>query len=100
MTSTRIALRLALGILCGVALVALPSVFSTGPTNPSSNLSGQTVQPFQHALQPAANGLNAPGTDALSFLTIALFIFLPSTVFSLLIRRWAEKRARSYSWSD
>jgi hypothetical protein len=27
---------------------------------------------------------------------IILFIFLPSTIFSLAIRRWAEKRARDY----
>ena len=100
MTSSRIILRLALGILCGVVLVLVPAVFSTGTSNPPSNQSGQTAQPAQLLFTPTARGLNNPSFGGLSLLIIILFIFLPSTIFSLLVRRWAEKRARDYLWSE
>jgi len=99
-TSSRIILRLALGILCGVALVMVPAVFSTGTPNPSSNPSGKTVQPSQLTASPALYGLNSSGIDGMSLLVIILFIFLPSTIFSLLVRRWAEKRARDHLRND
>ena len=95
MTTSRIALRLALGILCGVALVALPAVFSTAtPTaNNPSTLGSQRA--FNPSLQPLYGPSN-PGAGELSFLAIIVLIFLPSVIFSLLVRRWAEKRARDY----
>ncbi|HVH14870.1 MAG TPA: hypothetical protein VNA15_04025 [Candidatus Angelobacter sp.] len=95
MISSRIALRLALGILCGVALVALPAVFSAGtPTaNYPSTLGSQRT--FNPSLQPLY-GLSNPGAGELSFLVIIVLIFLPSVIFSLVVRRWAEKRAREY----
>ena len=102
MTSSRIAIRLALGILFGVALVLLPAVFSTGtsgPSSPSNSTSQDNLLP-QLTNAPSQfgriSGLNGSGSTPLSFLTIILFIFLPSTVISLVIRRWAEKRAREY----
>lgn len=98
LTSPRIIIRLGLGLLCGLALVLIPAVFSTGTSIPApsswSNLSGQTFQPQNRALP--FYGLNNPGASAASFLAIILFIFLPSTVFSLLVRRWAEKKAHDY----
>ena len=95
MTSTRIALRLALGILCGVALVLLPAVFSTGtlvqsPATPAV-WAPQRAQPSGNVAGPSGSNSNG-----LSFATIILFIFLPSAIFSLLIRRWAERRSRDY----
>ena len=95
MTGSRIALRLALGILCGVALVAFPAVFSTGtPTaNYPSTLGSQRT--FNPSLQPLS-GQSNPGAGELSFLLIIALIFLPSVIFSLVVRRWAEKRARDY----
>lgn len=100
MTSSRIILRLALGILCGVALVLVPAVFSTGTSNPSSNPSGSTVQPSLLPIGRGLYGLNSPGIGEIAFLLIILFILLPSTIFSLLVRRWAENRARDHLWSD
>ncbi len=102
MTSSRIAIRLALGILFGVALVLLPAVFSTGTSAPSprsnSTSSGNLFPQLTNA--PAQfgriSGLNSSGSTPLSFLTIILFIFLPSTIVSIVVRRWAEKRAREY----
>jgi hypothetical protein len=97
MTSTRVTLRLALGIICGIALVLLPAVFSTGtPTqsNPAWFPAGAAHPPQN--LQPALYGLPGSGSAGLSFFMIIVFIFLPSTVFSLLVRRWAERRAREY----
>lgn len=101
-TSSRIVLRLALGVLCGVALVLLPAVFSTGLASTSStqSLGGATPPATFARASPSLFGLNSATIGGLSFLTIILFIFLPSTVFSLVVRRWAEKRARDYLWSD
>ena len=100
MTSSRIAVRMALGILFGVALVLLPAVFSTGTSAPSllsnSNSASQTTITAAPAQLNRIPGLNSSGSTPLSFLIIILFIFLPSTVVSLVIRRWAEKRAREY----
>jgi len=100
-TGSRIILRLALGVLCGVVLVLLPAVFSAGPTAMPSTSSTQN---FGRAsgpvtLVPAAPsffGLNSATLGGLSLLTIILFIFLPSTIFSILVRRWAEKKAHDY----
>ena len=101
MTDSRIILRLALGVLCGVVLVLLPAVFSAGPTaDPSTS----SIQNLGRAYQPATLAPAAPsffGLDnatlgGLSLLTIILFIFLPSTIFSILVRRWAEKKAHDY----
>ena len=101
MTDSRIILRLALGVLCGVVLVLLPAVFSTGPTaNPltsSTQNLGRASGPV--TLAPAAPsffGLDNATLGGLSLLTIILFIFLPSTIFSILVRRWAEKKAHDY----
>jgi hypothetical protein len=104
-TRSRIILRLALGVLCGVALVMLPAVFSTAPaTEPLTSSTGtyaRAVQPTQTSNGPASLfGLNGAGLSGLSLLTIILFIFLPSTVFSIMVRRWAESKARDYLWSD
>jgi len=100
-TGSRIILRLALGVLCGVVLVLLPAVFSAGPTATPSTSSiqnlGRVSQPA--TLAPAAPsffGLDNATVGGLSLLTIILFIFLPSTIFSILVRRWAEKKARDY----
>ena len=95
MTSSRIALRLALGILCGVALVTVPAVFSTetpAANYPSTLWSQRTFNP---SLQPLSGPINS-GAGELSFLVIIVLIFLPSVIFSLVVRRWAEKRARDY----
>ena len=95
MTTSRIALRLALGILCGVALVALPAVFLTA--TPTAN--NPSVLGSQRAFFPSAQplyGTSNASTGELSFLAIIVLIFLPSAIFSLLVRRWAEKRARDY----
>lgn len=95
MTSSRIAVRMALGILFGVALVVLPAVFSTGTSTSAPNgfLTTRTFGPASLSQKPGPAG---SGSTPLSFLIIILFIFLPSTVFSFAIRRWAEKRAREY----
>jgi hypothetical protein len=99
-TGSRIILRLALGVLCGVVLVLLPAVFSAGPTAmPSSSTQnlGRASQPA--TLAPAAPsffGLNSATLGGLSLLTIILFIFLPSTIFSILVRKWVEKKAHEY----
>jgi hypothetical protein len=100
-TSSRIILRLALGVLCGVVLVLLPAVFSAGPTAMPSTSStqnlGRASQPV--TLAPAASsffGFDSATLGGLSLLTIILFIFLPSTIFSILVRRWAEKKAHDY----
>jgi hypothetical protein len=101
LTGSRIILRLALGVLCGVVLVLLPAVFSAGPTAMPSTSSTQN---FGRAFQPAPLapagpsffGLNSATLGGLSLLTIILFIFLPSTIFSILVRRWAEKKAQEY----
>jgi hypothetical protein len=88
-------LRLALGIICGVALVALPAVFSTG--TPTAN--NPSVLGSQRAFFPSAQtvySFNNVGAGELSFLVIIVLIFLPSAIFSLAVRRWAEKRARDY----
>lgn len=95
MTSSRIAVRLALGVLCGIALVILPAVFSAGTSTSTSN---NNISP-QIFGATRINQLYAPtasGSTPVSFLVIVLFIFLPSTVFSFAIRKWAEKRAREY----
>jgi len=103
MTSSRIAMRLALGIVCGIALVLLPAVFSAGTSTESktgSDLPALVVhppQPSQLTNGPAAlYGTLGSGSAGLSFLSIILFILLPSTVFSFVVRRWAEKRVREY----
>jgi len=99
MTSSRIILRLALGVFCGVALVLLPAVFSTGPASMPSTSSTQNLG---RAAQPATFaptsffGLDSATIGGLSLLTIILFIFLPSTIFSILVRRWAERKAHDY----
>ncbi|SRR6266540_1484458 len=98
-TKTGIALRLALGILCGLTLVLLPTVFSA----PTSNLRDSSTTGGTLALDPRfisgpavePSGVST-GINAFSFLTIIMFIFLPATIFSLVVRRWAEKRARDY----
>ena len=90
MTITRITVRLALGILCGVALVLLPAVFSTAP----STVHQVTGQP--QLSNAGLYGLSGSGPAGLSFFIIIVFIFLPSTVFSFLVRRWAERHARDY----
>jgi len=90
-------------VLCGVALVLLPAVFSTGTTTVPSASSTQTLGRAQPYLAPSSAGffgLDSATIGGLSLLTIILFIFLPSTVFSLLVRRWVAKRARDYLWSD
>lgn len=91
-------LRLALGVLCGVALVLLPAVFSTGPAAVSSPSATQTLGRAQPSFAPQSSffGLSSDTIGGLSLLTIILFIFLPSTVMSLLVRRWAEKKAHEY----
>ncbi len=101
MTDSRIILRLALGVLCGVVLVLLPAVFSAGPTAMPSTSSTQNLGRASGpvTLAPAAPsffGLNSATLGGLSLLTIILFIFLPSTIFSILVRRWAEKKAHEY----
>jgi len=99
-TGSRIILRLALGVLCGVVLVLLPAVFSTGPTaNPSKSTQNLGRASGPVTLAPAAPsffGLDNATLGGLSLLTIILFIFLPSTIFSILVRRWAEKKAHDY----
>jgi len=100
-TGSRIILRLALGVLCGVVLVLLPAVFSTGPTaNPSTSSTqnlGRASGPVTLApAVPSFFGLNSATLGGLSLLTIILFIFLPSTIFSILVRKWAEKKAQDY----
>jgi hypothetical protein len=45
---------------------------------------------------PSFFGLNSATLGGLSLLTIILFIFLPATIFSILVRRWAEKKAHEY----
>jgi len=103
MTSARIALRLGLGILCGLALVLVPLVFSSGASsgaNPASPATYSTAHPppptNSYAPLLGLSPLSGASPAGLSFLIITLFIFLPSTIFSLVIRRWAEKRARDY----
>src|SRR5437016_5499408 len=72
-----------------------------GPTAMPSTTS---IQNFGRASQPATLAPAAPsffGLDnatlgGLSLLTIILFIFLPSTIFSIFVRRWAEKKAHDY----
>ncbi len=100
MTSSRIILRLALGVLCGVVLVLLPAVFSAGPTAMPSTTSiqnlGRAYQPATLAPASSFFGLDNATLGGLSLLTIILFIFLPSTIFSILVRRWAEKKAYEY----
>jgi len=100
-TNSRIILRLALGVLCGVVLVLLPAVFSAGPTAMPSTSStqnlGRAFGPTTTApAAPSFFGLDNATPGGLSLLTIILFIFLPSTIFSILVRRWAEKKARDY----
>jgi hypothetical protein len=83
--------------------VLLPAVFSTGTTAVPSASSTQTFGRAQPYLAPSSLGffgLDSATIGGLSLLTIILFIFLPSTVFSLLVRRWAAKRARDYLRSD
>lgn len=109
MTRAKVAVRLGLGILCGLALVLVPLVFSTSTptsalprtantntTNPnlymghaqSSNITGgPSAVPLSGAIVSFGN---------FSILMIILFIFLPSVIFSLVIRKWAEKRALDY----
>jgi hypothetical protein len=86
---------MAFGILFGVALVLLPAVFSMGTSASAPNgfFTTQTFGPARLNPQP---GMAGSGSTPLSFLIILLFIFLPSTVVSLVIRRWAEKRAGEY----
>ncbi len=96
MTSSRIVVRLALGVLFGVALVILPAVFSTGTlaSTPGGFSTTQTFGPSLLIPQPGA--LAGHGSAPLSFILIILFIFLPSTICSFVIRRWFEKKARDY----
>lgn len=99
MSWTSLSLRLGLGVLCGLTLVLLPAVFSTAPPTAGPSFSntgslGQARNPST-SLQQGLLGLNS-AAGGLSFLTIILFIFLPSIIFSLVIRRWAEKKAQDY----
>jgi len=101
LTGSRIILRLALGVLCGVVLVLLPAVFSAGPTAMPSTSSTQNLgRAFPPATlapaTPSLFGLDSATLGGFSLLTIVLFIFLPSTIFSILVRRWAEKKAHEY----
>jgi hypothetical protein len=97
--SSRVMLRLALGILCGVVLVLIPSVF-TAPTPTESTGTWNPVL-VQRSNQPTAQplpllGLSPVDLEGLSFLIVVVFIFLPSAMLSLVVRRWAAKRARDY----
>jgi hypothetical protein len=97
--SSRVVLRLALGILFGVALVLIPSVFPTQTPTQSSGNWNPVPAPYQRSnpatLQPLAPfGLSPTNLAGLSLLIIIVFIFLPSAIFSLVVRRWAAKRAR------
>ncbi len=101
MTGSRIILRLALGVLCGVVQVLLPAVFSTGSTAMSATSSAQNFGKASGPVTtapavPSFFGLDNATLGGLSLLTIILFIFLPSTIFSILVRRWAEKKAHDY----
>lgn len=96
MNRTSLVLRLGLGILCGLTLVLLPAAFSSAPTANSSAHTAGTNGQFNPSVQPQAApfGLSSASAGGISFLAIILFVFLPSIIFSLVIRRWAEKRAR------
>ena len=110
MTRTKLAIRLGLGILCGLALILVPLVFSTttsnsaitprtattNTTNPDYFVTG--VQHANFTAGPSSVPLSGVtlSLGSLSILMIILFIFVPSVVFSLVIRKWAEKRARDY----
>src|ERR671924_622213 len=96
---TRIAIRLALGILFGVILVLLPGVFSTTTSQPSTSPTVSTTQGQSPSRFIPVPGLQGPSSDVsgVSFFAIVAFIFLPSVVFSLIVRRWVEKKARDYS---
>jgi len=115
MTDTKVAIRVGLGVVCGLALVLLPLVFSaptanfaasprtstTNSTNPNwfpvggiGHLNSTAAQPPQFL---PLSGINMSVFGTLpSFLIIITFIFLPSAIFSLVVRRWAEKKARDY----
>ena len=110
MTRTKVAIRLGLGILCGLALVLVPLVFSTStPTNAllPRTATTNTTNPYVYSGHAQSSNITGgpsavPLSGAsfslgnLSILTIVLFIFVPSVVFSLVIRKWAEKKARDY----
>ena len=110
MTRTKVAIRLGLGILCGLALVLVPLVLSTStPTNallPRTATTNTTNPSFYMGHAQSSNITGGPSAvpmsgaslslGNLSILMIVLFIFVPSVVFSLVIRKWAEKRARDY----
>src|SRR6266705_159989 len=71
------------------------------PSTSSIQNLGRTSQPA--TLAPAAPsffGLDNATLGGLSLLIIILFIFLPSTIFSILVRRWAEKKAHDYLERD
>ncbi len=100
MISLRLVLRLSLGILCGVVLVLLPAAFSVGTSplaSPSPSSLGSNPRLAENpSVLNGRVGISSQGSVGLSILIIVFLIFLPSTVFSLVIRRWAERRARDY----
>ena len=110
MTRTKVAIRLGLGLLCGLALVLVPLVFSTStPTNAllPRTATTNTTNPYVYSGHAqSSNFTGGPSAVPMSGVTLSLgnlsivmiivFIFLPSVVFSLAIRKWAEKRARDY----
>lgn len=111
MTRAKLAIRLGLGILCGLALVLVPLVFSTStPTNAllPRTATTNTTNPYDYVVGHVQSSNFTGGPSAvpisgaslslvnLSVLMIILFIFVPSVVFSLVIRKWAERRARDY----
>ncbi len=113
MTKTEVTIRLGIGIVWGLALVLLPLVFSTTTTNfallprtASTNTtspdytvgvarSNMTAGP-SYGVPPSSSIGLSPSIAGFSIIFILLLIFLPSVVFSLVIRKWAEKRARDY----
>ena len=110
MTRTKLAIRLGLGILCGLALILVPLVFSASTsTNALQPRTATTNTTNPNLYMGHAQSSNIPGgpsavplsgatlsLGSLSILMIVLFIFVPSVVFSMVIRKWAEKRARAY----
>jgi len=92
-------LRLSLGILCGLILILLPAALFPGPdysptTNTCSNCNGQgyiLAEKSPIVAGPAASTINP--FPSISILAILFLILLPSLAFSVLVRRWARRRA-------
>ena len=110
MIRTKVAIRLGLGILCGLALLLVPLAFSastsinalqpqtsrTNTTNPISYTGhSQSVNITGGPSAVPMSGVTL-SLGSLSIVMIVLFIFLPSVIFSLVIRKWVERRARDY----